>query len=77
MSDQPEIKDDAFGTKWWKLNGALHRKDDPAVEYSNGSKEWWVNGKRHREDGPAIELANGYKEWWENGHIHQIGRAHV
>ena len=55
----------------WFLNGKLHRKNDPAVEYADGYKAWWVNGKRHREDGPAIEWADGSKEWWLNRKLHR------
>jgi len=29
----------------WRVFGALHREDGPAVEWSNGDKEWWTNGK--------------------------------
>jgi hypothetical protein len=59
-----EIDDD--GTKYWRLNGKIHRTDGPAVEYADGSKSWWLNGKYHRTDGPAVEYADG-KEWWING----------
>jgi hypothetical protein len=55
------------GTKYWYLNGKLHREDGPAIEYSNGNKSWCLNGKYHREDGPAVEWANGDKSWYLNG----------
>ncbi len=55
------------GTKFWYLNGKLHREDGPAIEWAEGTKSWWLNGKRHREDGPAIVRAAGYKSWWLNG----------
>ena len=48
------------GSKEWYLNGNLHRKDGPAIEYANGSKAWYLNGKRRREDGPAIEGAEEF-----------------
>ncbi len=32
------------GGKWWYKNGWFHRKDGPAVIYSDGDKEWWLNG---------------------------------
>jgi hypothetical protein len=60
------------GTKHWYLNGKLHRKDGPAVEYSDGSKEWHLNDMYHRVDGPAIERANGSREWWLNGKLHRV-----
>ena len=59
------------GTKYWHVNGLLHREDGPAIEYPNGRKEWVLNGKRHREDGPAREWADGYKEWFLNGKRHR------
>jgi hypothetical protein len=65
--NKPECKTYPNGTKWWYLNGDLHREDGPACEWANGDKWWYLNGKYHREDGPAIELANGDKEWYLNG----------
>jgi hypothetical protein len=59
------VQDD--GSKFWYLNGNLHREDGPAAECANGSKFWYLNGKRHREDGPAIEYADGTKCWFLNG----------
>ena len=32
------------GTKFWFVNGLLHREDGPAVEYANGRTEFWLNG---------------------------------
>ena len=59
-----EVYDD--GSKYWLLNGKLHREDGPAIEYPDGTKVWWLNDKLHREDGPAYEHADGHKEWWIN-----------
>ena len=53
------------GSKFWCLNGQLHREDGPAVEGAD-AKYWWLNGKLHREDGPAYESANGSKSWYLN-----------
>jgi hypothetical protein len=61
------------GSKYWYLNGELHRIDDPAIERADGTKRWYVNGKEHREDGPAVEFANGCYEWHLNGILHRIG----
>ena len=61
------VKVYACGSKYWYLNGKLHREDGPAVEHSDGSKYWYLDGKRHREDGPAIEAADGVKLWYLNG----------
>jgi len=58
-----EVETDDNGTKFWYLNGELHRVDGPAVENADGSKFWYLNNKLHRVDGPAIEYANGSK-WW-------------
>jgi hypothetical protein len=38
------------GTKWWYLNGELHREDGPAIERANGSKAWYLNGERVTEE---------------------------
>jgi hypothetical protein len=59
------------GSKFWYLNGKLHREDGPACEYANGEKEWFLNGKLHREDGPAVEWANGDKFWCLDGKRHR------
>ena len=59
------------GSKYWYLNGNLHREDGPAIEKANGSKVWYLNGKYHRVDGPAYEYSNGYKSWWINGKLHR------
>ena len=59
------------GTKYWYLNGKLHREDAPAVENADGTKYWYLNGNRHREDGPAIEYAAGTKYWYLNGDLHR------
>jgi hypothetical protein len=63
-----ELCVEEYGTKEWYLNGRLHRKDGPAIEYPDGRKEWYINGERHREDGPAIEQ-NGTKRWYLNGRL--------
>jgi len=66
-----EVEVNANGTKFWYLNGKLHREDGPAVEYANGSKKWYLNDKLHREGGPAIEYPNGGKYWYLNGKLHR------
>jgi hypothetical protein len=57
---------DEYRTRWYNVNGQLHREDGPAIEYIDGSKFWYIKGKRHRTDGPAIE-ESGRKEWWLDG----------
>jgi len=32
------------GTKYWLLNGKLHRTDGPAVEYIDGRVDFFLNG---------------------------------
>jgi hypothetical protein len=59
------------GSKYWYLDGKLHREDGPAFEGSDGSKCWWLNGKRHREDGPAFEGSGGSKFWYLNDKFHR------
>jgi hypothetical protein len=59
------------GTKFWSLNGKLHREDGPAIEHPDGSKVWCLNGKLHREDGPAEEYSSGRKFWYLNGKLHR------
>ena len=63
---QPEMKIEQDGTKYWYLNGKLHREDGPAIEYANGIKVWCLNGKFHREDGPAFENVYGTVKWFLN-----------
>jgi len=31
-------------TKFWYLDGQLHREDGPAVEHADGYKRWYLNG---------------------------------
>jgi hypothetical protein len=55
------------GTKEWRKNGKLHRKNGPAIECLKGCKHWYKNGMPHRKDGPAVEHSDGSKEWWLYG----------
>lgn len=56
---------------FWYKNDKLHRKNGPAIEYTDGGKEWYLNGLLHREDGPAVEKADGTKGWYLNGLLHR------
>jgi len=38
------------GTKFWYLNGKLHREDGPAIEYANGDKSWYLNNEKLTEE---------------------------
>jgi hypothetical protein len=66
-----EVKVYSDGSRYWCLNGKLHREDGPAFEGTNGTKEWLLNGKRHREDGPAVEHYDGTKKWFLKGKHHR------
>ena len=65
--DEEERIEYVNGTKYWLLNGKLHRTDGPAIEWANGGKEWYLNGKLHRADGPAYDFLSGNKYWYLNG----------
>ena len=41
------------GTKYWYLNGKLHRTDGPAIEYADGTKSWYLNGEVQRSEKPS------------------------
>ena len=60
-----------YSTKWFNLEGQLHREDGPAVEYTDGGREYYINDKIHREDGPAVEHANGDKWYYINDELHR------
>jgi hypothetical protein len=67
MKEDLEKTIDEYEIIEYRLNGQLHRKKGPAVEYKNGDKFWYKNGLLHRTDGPAVEFANGDKSWWLEG----------
>jgi len=48
IDDEQEIKF-SYGTKYWLLNGKLHRTDGPAIECSSGDKFWYLNGIQYSE----------------------------
>nr|QMP83504.1 MAG: hypothetical protein [Caudoviricetes sp.] len=62
-----ELKVFDDGSRYWLLNGKLHREDGPAMEFTNGNRYWYLNGQLHREDGPAFEYADGDRYWYLNG----------
>ena len=67
---KPVMEVDEFGDKQWRVNGALHREDGPAIEFTDkhiGHKEWYLYGKLHREDGPAVMYDDGRVYWLLNG----------
>jgi antitoxin component YwqK of YwqJK toxin-antitoxin module len=56
----------ADGSKFWYVNGKLHRDNGlPAIEKANSDKAWFVNGLLHRDnDLPAVEYADGSKYFY-------------
>jgi hypothetical protein len=44
------VKVMAYGSKFWYLNGKLHREDGPAIEWASGDKWWYLNNKRVTEE---------------------------
>ena len=38
------------GDKEWYLNDQRHRKDGPAIEWSDGSKAWFLKGVNYSEE---------------------------
>jgi hypothetical protein len=50
----------------------IHRKDKPAVIFTNGRKEWYKHGKLHRKGAPAVLDKHG-EEWFHNGKRHRKG----
>lgn len=56
----------------YRLDGELHRRDGPAIIWSNGREEWYQYGRLHRDNGPAITWSNGTQEWWINDRLYRI-----
>jgi hypothetical protein len=71
LSGDRWIRIAANGSKYWYLNGQLHRTDGPAMEYVNRGRFWCLNNRVHRTDGPAVERVNGDREWFLNGQLHR------
>lgn len=40
--------------EWTNQNGALHRKDGPAVHLDDGTRQWWRNGEQVAAQGAVI-----------------------
>ena len=45
-ADGRELREEPDGLKVWRLNGALHRTDGPAVVNANVGESYWLNGVR-------------------------------
>ena len=37
------------GTRFWYLNGQLHREDGPACEFAGGTRCWFLNDVEYTE----------------------------
>lgn len=47
--------------KHWCIDGKLHRKDGPAIEYADGTKKWYINGNLHRKTAQLLNTQTGLK----------------
>ena len=47
------------GTKYWYLNGKLHREDGPAIEWSDGLKQWYLKGELYSEEFLFLKALEG------------------
>ena len=50
MTSKSICETNAYGTKFWYLNGKMHREDGPAIEWPSGDKWWYLNGNRLTEE---------------------------
>ena len=66
MSDciKYEVKVYPDGSKYWYLNGKLHREDGPAVEHADGDKSWWLDGRRYTKSDHKAEVARRHNEFY-------------
>ena len=47
---KPVCRINKYGTKYWFVNGELHREDGPAIECPDGTKSWYLCGKGLSEE---------------------------
>ena len=59
----------------WYSGGTVHRKNGPAVEYSNGNQTWYDHGQLHRKNGPAIIWEYDIQWWWRGLQHRENGPA--
>ena len=70
---EPKLTIDSNGTKFWWLDGELHRNNGPAVEYRDGTKVWYLNGKQLYEKQLLSEqLKIDYPDLYNNYLVFQI-----
>ena len=69
--NKPQRSDNPDGGFDYKLNGAFHRDDGPAVASGKGDTWWFQHNLLHRDGGPAVEHANGSKWWFQHGKLHR------
>ena len=51
--DNPKLVKDFLSFEEWYMHDVRHRKDEPAIEYSNGGKVLYLNGKFYGLDDDA------------------------
>ena len=67
-----DIRTDIHGTKYYYLDGKLHRVGGPAIKYIDGTKYYYLHGKLHRVGGPAIKYIDGTRHYYLHGKLHSI-----
>ena len=53
--------------RWYDDKGHAHRKDGPAVVWSDGEQWWLRHGDFHFARGPSDLYADGRLRWYEDG----------
>lgn len=54
---EPTSRITPSGTKYWQVNGIIHREDGPAVILHNGTQKWWFDDQEYPFD-KWCEVAN-------------------
>ena len=62
---------DVDGSRYWYIDGELHRTDGPAIIRSDGYQFWYQNGRLHRADGPAVIGPDGSEGWYLDDRLHR------
>ena len=64
--DAPSLIDHD-GSRYWFLDGKLHRTNGPAIIRIDGFRCWMLNDEVHRDDGPAMVYPDGTEVWYHHG----------
>ncbi|HYD18749.1 MAG TPA: hypothetical protein VEF76_09750 [Patescibacteria group bacterium] len=71
-SDQtPSFTQHLDGSQAWRVNGAYHRADGPAIIWPSGAQSWYWHGQMHRDDGPAYITSESTEKWYQHGKLHR------